>query len=271
MNDKYLISYHANTLTIQNWHGQSKSLSVPSLSCMKLSDYLILGTELGKILMYTLDGLLICTFEAHYQMISAIEVNQYYILTASSDGSVKVWYLDQVLSRSFQTVDEYMHSLGVTRIRLWNNTFYISSNDKHLKVYRDKLIEEYTFDHGIMDFDIGIYGICVCLSDGSVGTFKDNKFKLVSTMASCRYILWSGQNIICSSTSTCNMISLQGDLIFNKSIDNISGIALMPLFKTNVSKKDLPVFSRNVQPIEKLLCVEKMTYNSEEFIQAVLR
>eukprot|EP00835_Amoeboradix_gromovi_P002592 NODE_150_length_17275_cov_0.559618.p7 type:complete len:300 gc:universal NODE_150_length_17275_cov_0.559618:4591-3692(-) len=270
MSNKYIISYHDNTITIQNWHGQVKMVSIPSLSCMNLRDYLILGTVTGKVLIYNLKGDLLCTFEAHYQMITGIEHNEYYLLTGCSDGSVKVWYLDQILSNSFTCVDEFMHSLGVSQIKLWDSVFYISSADKHLKCYKNKLIQDVTLEYGIVDFDIGIYGICVVLVNGEVGTFKNKVFRLLKTVEDCKHILWKGQNVVCSTSSSCYEFSLQGDLVYQKNADNICGIALLPMFKTLIGKKQLPILSKTVRPVNKILIVDQVLNDPESFIEMVL-
>ena len=272
LNDKYLISYHGNTLTIQNWHGQSTKMTVPSISAMKLKEYLILGTVEGKLLVYTLNGELLCAFEAHHQMITAIEMNEYYVLTGCLDGSVKVWYLDQIISHSFECVDEFIHSLKITQIQLWNHCFYISSTDKHLKIYKNKLVEDIVLDSGIVDFNVGVHGICVVLNKGEVGTFKNNVFKLIKTIEGCKHVIWKGQNVVCASTTTVYELSLLGDLILNKNVDNICGIKLLPLFKTLIGKKELPSFSKTVQPLDKHLCVDQIQsiVDSSEFVKNVL-
>ena len=269
MTKDYALSYHSNNITIQNWHGQCKMFSVPTLTAIKCANYTYFGTIDGKLLMYSHNGQLLVAFKAHFQSITAIEANKYYVVTGSSDGSVKVWYVDQLLSHSEICVDEFMMGLQVTQIRLWNNSFYISSLDKHLKVFKNTVKSDITLPDGIADFDVGVYGICMVLNNGSVGLLKKDNYTEITTIENPKFVLWNGQKIICASYSKVYELSQNGDVLSTKEKEAICGLKRIPMCKNLISKKELPIYSKSVEPLKRNLTIEIDFIKDHNFIDKI--
>eukprot|EP00834_Sanchytrium_tribonematis_P006561 NODE_494_length_6830_cov_0.941613.p4 type:complete len:309 gc:universal NODE_494_length_6830_cov_0.941613:4854-5780(+) len=269
ISNNLLFSYHDNALVIQNWSGQTKTISMPTITAIKFRKYLVMGTSQGKLFIYNDQGDLLTIIEAHFQKITSIELDEYYLITGSSDGIVKIWYIDQVLSQSFKPVDEYMHMLGVCRIKKFNNIFYSASTDRFIKLYRHRLIDSIEFEDAIADFDVGLHGLCICFRNGQVGVYKDSfvPYKVVDGVKTIR---WVGFHIVCATSNAYFEFNEHGDILSEKQIENITSIHPMPIKQNFINKKDIPTLGKTIQKREIWLDIEQKISNSEQFVNKVL-